>query len=73
VCQLDHDQISTLVEIIREQRGNKLSHAELTDAALLLLENVAGFEVLSQKRAQQYIKILWQSYQIAQRDPERSK
>ena len=68
--RLENDQLNTLVEIIREQSGDKLSRAEFTDAMLQMFEDIAGFETLPRKVSQRYIKILWQSYQTAHRAPE---
>jgi hypothetical protein len=67
---LENDQLNTLVEIIREQSGDTLSRADFNDTMLLLFENIAGFETLPRKLSQQYLKILWQSYQTAHRAPK---
>jgi hypothetical protein len=71
--RLDNDQLNTLVAIVREQRGDKLSRAEFTDAMLLLFENIAGFETLPRRLSQRYMKILWQSYETARRAPTRGQ
>ena len=63
--RLENDQLNTLVEIIREQSGDTLSRADFTDTMLQLFENIAGFETLPRGLSQQYLKILWQSYQTA--------
>ena len=68
--RLENDQLNTLVEIIREQSGDTLSRADFTDTMLQLFENIAGFETLPRKLSQRYLKILWQSYQTANRAPE---
>ena len=65
------DLMERLVQIIREQSGDMLSRAEFTDAMLQMFEDIAGFETLPRKVSQRYIKILWQSYQSANRAPER--
>jgi hypothetical protein len=70
--RLESDQLNTLVEVIREQSGDKLSRAEFTDAMLQMFEDIAGFETLPRKVSQRYIKILWQSYQTARSAPARS-
>ena len=70
--QLENDQLDTLVEIIREQSGDSLSRADFNDRMLQLFEEIAAFESLPRKLAQRYLKILWQSYQSANRAPERS-
>ena len=65
------DQMERLVQIIREQSGDMLSRADFNDTMLQLFEDIAGFETLPRKLAQRYLKILWQSYQSANRAPER--
>jgi hypothetical protein len=68
--RLENDQLDALVEIIREQSGDTLSRADFNDRMLQLFEEIPGFETLPRKLAQQYLKILWQSYQTAHRAPE---
>lgn len=71
--RLAGDQIDRLAQIVRDESGDKLSRSDFNDAMLLLFENIAGFETLPGKQCQQYLKILWQSYQTARRAPARSK
>ena len=66
------DQMDRLVQIIREESGDKLSRTEFTDAMLRLFEDVAGFETLPRKVSQRYLMILWQSYQSGRPAPARS-
>ena len=68
--QLEDDQLNTLVEIIREQSGETLSRTDFTESMLQLFENIPGFETLPRGLSQQYLKILWQSYQTAHRAPK---
>jgi hypothetical protein len=70
--RLEDDQLNTLVEIIREQSGDKLSRAAFTDTMLQLFESIPGFETLPRRLSQRYLKILWQSYQTARSAPARS-
>ena len=68
--RLENDQLNTLVEIIRDRSGDKLSRADFTDAMLQLFEDIAGFETLPRKVSRRYLGILWQSYQTAHRAPD---
>ena len=68
--QLENDQLNTLVEIIREKSGDTLSRADFNDRMLQLFEDIPGFETLPRRLSQRYLKILWQSYQTANRAPE---
>ena len=70
MCRIDNDQMDGLVQIIREESGDKLSRAEFTDAVLRLFEDIAGFETLPRKVSRRYLGILWQSYQTAHRAPD---
>jgi hypothetical protein len=70
--RLDNDQLNTLIEIVREQSGDKLSRADFNDTMLQLFENIAGFETFPWKVSRRYIKILWQSYQTVRRHPVRN-
>ena len=45
--ELSIDQQETLVEIISDQFGPRLSFDEFADQMLLLIEDVAGFEMVS--------------------------
>jgi hypothetical protein len=73
VYRLDGQQKARLVQIVRDESGDKLSRADFNDAMLLLFENIAGFETLPGKRCQQYLKILWQSYQTTRRAGSQTK
>jgi hypothetical protein len=70
--QLENDQLNMLVEIVRKQSGDTLSRPDFNDRILQLFEDIAGFEILPRKLSQQYLKILWQSYQSGRRGPTRS-
>jgi hypothetical protein len=68
--RLSGDQMDRLVQIVREELGDKLSCAEFTDVMLRLFEDIAGFETLPRKASQRYLKILWQNYPTGHRAPE---
>jgi hypothetical protein len=73
VHRLASDQMNRLLEIIREQSGDKLSRAEFTDAMLQMFENIAGFETLPATLRRKYLKLLWLRYQIDCRPPARNR
>jgi len=59
---LSADQQKALVEIINDQVGPSLSFSEFTDQVLLLFEDVAGFEMISDSESQTIINQLWSYY-----------
>jgi hypothetical protein len=60
--ELSIDQQKTLVEIISDQSGPHLTFDEFTDQVLLLFEDIAGFEVISDSDSQILINRLWSKY-----------
>jgi hypothetical protein len=70
VYGLGHDQIDQLVQMVRVGFGDQISRPEFTDRMLALFEDIAGFETLPQRRRQQHLRTLWQSYESACRDPK---
>ena len=62
VHQLKPDQLAMLVSIVIEESGDRLNLAQFNDAMLLLFENIAGFENLSSRQANPYLKSLWKMY-----------
>ena len=60
--ELSVDQQKTLVEIISDQSGHNLSHDEFTDEVLLILEDISGFEMISDSESQTIINQLWSHY-----------
>ena len=56
------DQQKTLVEIISDQSGPHLTFDEFTDQVLLLFEDIAGFEVISDSESKTVINQLWSNY-----------
>lgn len=70
VYRLSGRQMDSLVQIVRDELGVKLSRPQFTDAVLRLFEDMSGFEALPSKVSQRYVKILWQSYQSALSAPK---
>ena len=62
VHQLKPDQLAMLVSIVIEESGDKLTRPNFNDAMLLLFENIAGFENLSSRQTNRYLKSLWKIY-----------
>ena len=60
--ELSVDQQKTLVDIISDQFGHGLSFNEFTDQALLLFEDISGFEMISDSESQSVINQLWSYY-----------
>ena len=60
--ELSIDQQETLVEIISDQFGPRLSFDEFTDQMLLLFEDIPGFEVISDSDSPPLIHQLWSHY-----------
>ena len=60
--ELSTDQQKTLVEIISDQFGHNLSFDEFSDQVLLLLEDIPGFEVITDSESQTIINQLWSYY-----------
>jgi hypothetical protein len=55
-------QQKTLVEIISDQFGPGLTFDVFADQVLLLFEDIAGFEVISDSKSQILINQLWSYY-----------
>ena len=60
--ELSIDQQKTLVEIISDQFGPDLSFNKFTDQVLMLLEDISGFEVITDSESQILINQLWSYY-----------
>jgi hypothetical protein len=60
--ELSIDQQKTLVEVISDQSGPHLSLDDFTDQVLLLFEDIAGFEVISDSASKTLINQLWSNY-----------
>jgi len=60
--ELSVDQQQTLVNIVRDQSGHGLSFEEFADQVLLLLEDISGFERISDSESQTIVNQLWSYY-----------
>lgn len=59
---LTTEQKQQLVEIVIEEFGTEMSHAEFTDALLGLLEDVPGFETAKQSTINKLVSQLGSKY-----------
>ena len=59
---LSINQQKTLVEIISDQSGPNLTFDDFTDQMLMLFEDIAGFEMISDSESQILINQLWSKY-----------
>ncbi len=59
---LSVDQQKSLIEIISDQSDHNLSYDEFTDQVLLILEDISGFEIISNSESQTIINQLWSHY-----------
>lgn len=60
---LADDDLERLVEIIIEQRGLSLGRGCFTNEVMMLFEEIAGLESMTQRQASQYAADLWRRYQ----------
>ncbi len=59
---LNHDQIKSLTDFIIDSYGSGLPEDELTDVILLLLEDISGFETVSDQSTQHVIHQIRNQY-----------
>lgn len=59
---LTTEQQLNLVEIINDEFGFELDLTEFTEALMGLLEDIAGFEITSEKTIIQLTQQLWSQY-----------
>ena len=59
---LTTEQKQTLIEIINEEFGSHLVFDEFADAMRGLFEDIAGFETISQSKANPFVNQLWRKY-----------
>jgi hypothetical protein len=60
---LTTDQFSELIAIIIEDHGTTLQRERFNDAMLILFEDIAGFELLTNSQRNRLLKTLWSRYQ----------
>jgi hypothetical protein len=61
-AELSVDQQQSLIQIVTKQFGPALSFEDFTDQALLLFEDISGFEMISDSDSQTIINQLWSYY-----------
>lgn len=59
---LDPDQISQIVEAIREQHGPRLPRSAFVEHVLAVFEDIPGFETLPGSIQQAHLRRLWVEY-----------
>ena len=59
---LNDDELDRLVEIVIEQFGSTLDRDQFVDVVLTLFDDVAGFEVITTRKANRYVAALWRRY-----------
>lgn len=59
---LASDELERLVEIIIEQPGLSLDRGCFTNEVMMLFEDIAGLESMTQRQASQYAADLWRRY-----------
>ena len=59
---LADNELKRLVEIIIEQRGLSLGRGCFTNEVMMLFEDIAGLESMTEKKAGQYAHAAWRRY-----------
>jgi hypothetical protein len=59
---LTRKQLTNLTDFIREMYGDNLAEFDFTDAFLLVLEDVSGYEVTDEHTLTPLISNAWQLY-----------
>lgn len=72
IDMLADDELERLVEIIIEQHGLSLGRRCFTNEVMMLFEDIAGLESMTQKQAGQYADALWRRYHQRSRSPDHS-
>jgi hypothetical protein len=62
LTSLTDEQIERLAAALLDEFGSGLDRARFNDAALLLLENVPGFELMTQSQLCSYLRAMWVCY-----------
>ena len=70
--RLADNHIARLVQIVRDESGDRLTRPEFTEVILKLFEDIAGFETLPGAQNRKYLRLLWLRYQIACGVPART-
>ena len=56
------DELQTLISIIRDQHGLKLTRQQFTDTSFDLFEDISGLEGVDPEQAMEIINTLWSVY-----------
>ena len=56
------DELQTLISIIRDQHGLKLTRQQFTETAIDLFEDISGLEGIPPEQAMEIINTLWSVY-----------
>ena len=62
MTMLSTDQENNLIEIITDEYGCNLNKFKFSDRCLQLFEDIAGFESLTDSKANKIINQLWSQY-----------
>jgi hypothetical protein len=60
---LTTDQLNELVAIVLETHGSMLRRPEFNDTMLMLFEDIAGLEMMTNSQRTRLLKILWSRLQ----------
>lgn len=64
--ELSESQLTGLAVIIYDEFGGSLNRDQFNNEALILFENVAGLETITNKAKLAYLKMMWPVYQQIQ-------
>lgn len=56
------DELQTLISIIRDEHGLKLTRQQFTDTTFDLFEDISGLEGVDPEQAMEIINTLWSIY-----------
>jgi hypothetical protein len=56
------DELQSLISIIRDQHGLKLTRQQFTDISFDLFEDISGLEGIPPEQAMEIINTLWSVY-----------
>ena len=56
------DELQTLISIIQDQHGLKLTRQQFTDTSFDLFEDISGLEGVDPEQTMEIINILWSIY-----------
>lgn len=56
------EQQETLLQIVREQIGDRQNRTRFSETVISLLDDIAGFETISVEKSNRLIAKLWRKY-----------